>query len=233
VTQPVPADDARAAGWLSSGIRGFAESVLSVVPDGFPAYVRAFHPAHRVEGRKRIPVHWTEIAAATGKVAHAAMQLPTFTESGSEYAVLPGVFDDAPAVGSLPTDVAAALVGVLGRHTTTPAHCWFAVWAGYGALAGDVRRAPTFTLPNREYHLLRGPIGAAGELAPSWRQSPNIWWPDDRAWCVATEIDLNTTYIGCSSTCAGEIVAAPEIEAAAIDPSAGITFDSDFLNAAK
>ena len=26
--------------------------------------------------------------------------------------------------------------------------------------------------------------------------SPSIWWPEDRAWCVATDIDLFDTYVG-------------------------------------
>ncbi len=27
-------------------------------------------------------------------------------------------------------------------------------------------------------------------------QTPNLWWPEDRAWFVATEIDLAWTYVG-------------------------------------
>ena len=37
--------DASAASWVVAGLRGFAESVLSLVPAGFPAYGRIFHPA--------------------------------------------------------------------------------------------------------------------------------------------------------------------------------------------
>ena len=28
------------------------------------------------------------------------------------------------------------------------------------------------------------------------RLCPNLWWPDDRAWCVASEIDLDYTLVG-------------------------------------
>jgi hypothetical protein len=44
-----------------------------------------------------------------------------------------------------------------------------------------------------------GPIETALATPPGsqdWDQSPNIWWPDDRAWCVATEVDYARTYVG-------------------------------------
>jgi hypothetical protein len=61
-------------------------------------------------------------------------------------------------------------------------------------------------------------------------ESPSLWWPDDHAWCVASEIDLDTTYIGCSEACRDDLLAVPEIEALSIDPATGITFDSDLVN---
>jgi hypothetical protein len=64
-------------------------------------------------------------------------------------------------------------------------------------------------------------------------QSPNLWWPDDRVWCVATEIDLNTTYIGCDQSTSEEILAMRAVEALAIDPATGVTERSDFLNPFK
>jgi hypothetical protein len=54
-------------------------------------------------------------------------------------------------------------------------------------------------------------------------QSRNLWWPDDRAWCVAAEIDLNTTYIGSSDACREEILAVPQLgKTLPIDPATGI-----------
>lgn len=37
-----PAPDTSAAEWVVAGLRGFAESVLSLVPIGFPVYLRVF-----------------------------------------------------------------------------------------------------------------------------------------------------------------------------------------------
>jgi hypothetical protein len=54
-------------------------------------------------------------------------------------------------------------------------------------------------LPQRDYLLFEGPLEAATELGWNMQgggfvpQSPNLFWPDDHAWCVASEIDLFCT----------------------------------------
>jgi hypothetical protein len=169
-----PAADASAADWLVGDITTFAESVLSIVPSGFPAYCRIFHPAWRwgdVPGRRwedRKEVRWADIAAFTGAHAHADMQLPGITRNWRVHSGLGGLYDEAPREGVLAAATAQGLVAVLGRHTTTPQHCWFGVWEGYGDMRGDerqveIRRAPLFTLPNRGYHLMVGPVEAAAD----------------------------------------------------------------------
>jgi hypothetical protein len=66
--------------------------------------------------------------------------------------------------------------------------------------------------------------------APGWQDGPNIWWPDDRAWCVASEIDLPYTYVGGSKELIEEIVEHPALEALPCDIRDGITYDSDKVN---
>jgi hypothetical protein len=109
------------------------------------------------------------------------------------------------------------------------------VWNGFGiSTREEVRAAPTFVVPAREYHLLHGPVDCITEsvLDGLRHQSANIWWPEDRIWCVATEIDLNTTYIGCDDACRDAILALPGVEALEIDPAAGISWLSDTINPA-
>jgi hypothetical protein len=227
-----PAADPAPAAWIVDSLTTFAESVLSLVPAGFDAYVRVFHPAYRREGEEIVPVRWAEIAAANGKQAHPAMQLPALTANYRfEENAQPGVFDHPPLEGSLPRELAERLPGTLSRHTTTPGRCWFAFWYGFGDLPDEARRAPSFETPGRVYHLFAGPAQAVADSVCSVRyQSANLWWPDDRAWCVATEIDLKTTYIGCSRACRDELLAMSELEAMEIDPSTGIAYLSDSLN---
>lgn len=226
--------DAVPAAWVVRGLRGFGESVLSVVPEGFEAYARIFHPAGN--GDPEVPVPWRDIAQANGRTAHRAMQWPSITGSFRFYngAGQPGVWDRQPEEGALPQALVPVLTPVLSRHTATAGLCWFAVWDGWGALEPGVAEAPAFEIPHRRLFLLTGPITAIGRSlgTPPWWQSPNVWWPDDRAWCVATEIDLESTYVGGTRACIAELTGHPDLEAVAVDPADGITWVSDQVNPA-
>jgi hypothetical protein len=61
-------------------------------------------------------------------------------------------------------------------------------------------------------------------------RSPNLWWPQDHAWCVATDVDLKTTCIGADRSCAQELISLPGVEAALVSPTLGIDWLSDALN---
>jgi len=226
------APDLDAASWVVAGLRGFAESVLSVVPEGFEAYGRICHPAWRDKPETRVT--WREIAAANGRIAHRAMQWPSITGSyrfqhGNSQ---PGVWDREPAEGTLPQELVPVLVSVLSRYTGTPGRCWFAVWDGYGSMALSGNDAPAFEIPHRRLLLLTGPITAlrTSLCTQPWWQSPSLWWPDDRAWCVETDVDLMSTYIGGSRKCIAELVAHEDLEAATVEPTDGISWASDRLN---
>ncbi len=226
------APDATAASWVVAGLRGFAESVLSVVPEGFEAYGRIFHPAWRWEPKTRVT--WRDVARANGRVAHRAMQWPSITGSRRfvHGATQPGIWDHEPEEGSLPQELAPVLASSLARHTGRPERCWFAVWEGYGCLVLSDDDTPTFEIPYRRLLLLTGPITAVWTslcTPPSW-QSPSLWWPDDRAWCVETEVDFMSTYVGGTRECVEELVAHDELEAVIIDPADGVTWASDQLN---
>jgi hypothetical protein len=229
-------DDLRAARWLSENIRSFAVDVGSLVPGTFAAYARVLHPAY--DGGAR--VSWEQIARANRRTVHPEMQFTRLVGYRSRYssgypAKQSGVFDEAPAVGTLPTDVAASLARILARHTATAGRCWFAVWDGHGHLDEAFLSRPTFQLPNRDYHLAHGPVAAAAQslgTIPGLHLSSNLWWPDDHSWCVATDIDLDSTYVGGSQACIEEIMANSELEAMPLGATAGTTADSDTLNPA-
>jgi hypothetical protein len=46
----------------------------------------------------------------------------------------------------------------------------------------------------------------------------NLWWPDDRAWCAANEVDASWTCIGGTHQLIQEILSAPELETFELDP---------------
>lgn len=75
--------------------------------------------------------------------------------------------------------------------------------------------ASRFTIPGREYFLLEGPVS---EVVTEWDGTgggnlPSIWWPQDCAWCIAGDTDLDTTYVGASQACIDVLVASEDIEA--------------------
>ena len=66
---------------------------------------------------------------------------------------------------------------------------------------------------------------------PFWGYSPNIWWPEDRAWCVATDIDLFDTYLGGGMECVQAVLGNPELEALPTTIDARLDLASDATNA--
>jgi hypothetical protein len=52
--------------------------------------------------------------------------------------------------------------------------------------------------PHRSFMLYPGPLDAAWLLVQQagWDHLPNLWWPDDRTWCVRTDIDDHATLVG-------------------------------------
>jgi hypothetical protein len=227
--------------WIAEALHPFAEHrVGSVVPPVFDAFARVFHPAVRYaddwfDDDGPLPpdedVTWAEVAAFNGRTAHRAMEWASITGSwdfrGSDDQ--PGMWNDTPAEGHLPVSVATPLAAVLSRHTTAPADCWFGLWDGFGHTpATDL----TLALPSREYWLLRGPIDlAATNLGEEpAEQSANLWWPADRAWFVATDIDLMTTYVGGSAACIADLLAADGLEAAQVPADQRTTWDADTVN---
>ena len=50
-----------------------AMTLRSLLPDGFAAYARIFHPAYLNKDEER-PVRWSTVASWTGRTAHPLMQ---------------------------------------------------------------------------------------------------------------------------------------------------------------
>lgn len=242
------AEDASAADWVIAGLRGFAESVLSVVPAGFAAYARIFHPAARlppippsrvIDESEIQSVPWQEVAAANGRTAHRTMQWDCLVGAWEgvpgrqPLTEQPGIWDEEPQTGSLPRHLASDLAELLARYTTTPGECFFGLWEGWGGSVVPDDTA-SFHIPHRRMLLLTGPGTAVSTSLqgpePIPHQAPNLWWPADRAWCVATEIDFNTTYLGASQGCVDAVLASSAFEAAAVEPTDGITVYSDTIN---
>jgi hypothetical protein len=63
-------------------------------------------------------------------------------------------------------------------------------------------------------------------------QSPNLWWPEDRAWFVTSEIDFAWTHVGRDNSLVEALVSDSRIEAFPVALTAKADASSDRLNAA-
>ena len=262
-----PEADVSPAGWIVDSVRPFGSGVQSLVPIGFEAYARVFHPARLAEAAV---VRWASVAAAYGREFHPLAQFGALIGTADYHPVSehPEVWDEPPTAGSLDLDVARRLAGVLARHTTTAEKCWFAVWDGFGQLPLSWTSRPgRVRMPQRGMHLFRGPIGdiansfddpggpddvprqgrssirvamlgdapietAHAGVIPEQYQSASLWWPDDRSWCVATDVDLVSSYLAGSRACVDELIADPDLEVLEVPGDSAVDWRSDTINPA-
>jgi hypothetical protein len=148
--------------------------------------------------------------------------------------------------GVIAAEALAAVAPLLEKSTTTPHAVWACLWEGYGYLHGavaglsadgvpggafsapalPVEGLPRLHLPHRAYYVFRGAVPAvvgvsllAQPREIGWRDGPNLWWPEDRAWFVASEIDLPSSYIGCAAPLADALLVDERVDATEVAPT--------------
>ena len=210
--------------------RGSPRTIGSLASEGYDAYARIYHKAEiQAPNMSWEPVRWLELARANNRSVHPEM---SFRE-------VAGLERDEHRRGLrepsryMDQVECSALMNVLGRFTTTPERCYFAVWHGYGGmfnkehleqfygeLAGlRIRRATVqLTFRGPDHILFSGPLEAVmdfqGWIGDRWfGQAPEIWWPEDRAWCVSSDIDAMFTCLAGSHGCIKAVLDTPELEA--------------------
>jgi hypothetical protein len=260
VVEPQPVGDVSGAGWIAPRLGPFGSGrVDSVVPAGFAGYARVLHPLRDADGRPATwaavcarlgatahpLMQWNAIA---GVVHGTAGGVTTST------ARWPG---EPPWLGSLDPAALGALLAVLAAHTRRADLCYLALWEGYGQVwthaprhAGPARGSdptandpisngaildgPRLRLPSRDYVLFRGPLAAAAAVGrrwdPHWAQSPNLFWPADRSWCVASEIDFDSTLVAGPAALIDGVLADPALEAWRVGPGDSLAYDADTIN---
>lgn len=112
------------------------------------------------------------------------------------------------------------------------------------AYPAEVLAGPRLRTPFRDYLLFTGPLRSAqqlghrtpealrGQWPDEWlaRQSPNLLWPDDRSWCVATEIDFDSTLVGGPADLVDALLATPALEAYPVSPGDDLGLYGDRVN---
>jgi hypothetical protein len=253
--------DVHQADWIAPRLAPWdgEYTVALVVPAGFEAYARVLHPAESPDNGERL-VRWAEVAAWSGLPLRNDAQFHSIALPPHEPGGAPPFGGQGPRQGSLYVPDAEALAAIARHWTRTPQDCWFCVWDGFGwpgftmsasmtesgaptefveqprrdPVPGPVRDGPRVRLPHRDYLLYRGTAAAVSEVAGldgTWDQCPNLWWPADRAWCVASDIDLQWSYVGGPRGLIDAILADDRIEALPAAPDDPLTRVEDWVSA--
>ncbi|WEG13276.1 hypothetical protein PU629_02615 [Pullulanibacillus sp. KACC 23026] len=224
-----PSTNIHKAKWLMDKLYPF-ESYLagSVIPEGFEAYARILHPATSLKDGQ--PVTWAEIAQWSGRIYHPEMQFESIGTpiKGKRLAEKPW---DGQLPYSMPNSQLKALANLLAPFTQTPDSIWCLVWEGR---VGQLKKTghPLVSKPNRRYYLFNGCIHDLGsdEFEKSRCEPPEYWFPEDKAWCVATDMDIFWTYVGGSYECVDSILHSRQLESVPAKLRSGLTVESDRIN---
>ncbi len=98
------------------------------------------------------------------------------------------------------------------------------------ARQGLIKNAAPFELPQRPMRLLNAPLAAVGDLHEYLCHAPSVWWPQDRAWCIGTDVDLVTTYVGGASAAIDALLADNQLEVLQVGDDQSVTWEADTIN---
>lgn len=186
----------------------------SLVPEGYPAYGRLLHPASSREPGGPDRWRWSDIAASQGGRIDPEVRFNALVGwAGTADPPWPYHW---PPNGTLDETSCQALAEILPAFTSQPGRCWFCLWDGYGwpELPAHGQGPPRVPLAySIDCLLFNGPVTAACNFrSGGWFQSPTLWWPDDRAWCVTTDVDGFSTYIAGTQECLDALSRDPRLE---------------------
>lgn len=219
-------------------------TVAATIPDHFEAYARIFH---RMDGGRDLERRWADVARAKGTFMHPEAQFHRLAKTELYQNALidgaNGVDYWRPNQGELDEGQLQALTALLGGNTAKGQDIFQAVWEGWGGFkpgAGSIPSGPgqALTVANglRRYWVFRGSLG---ELAhPPWFgdglgfSSPtlNLAWPADHSWCLATEIDFDSTLVGGTAELIDAIVQSEVLEALRVTPATDLSSEGDVVN---
>lgn len=253
--------DISAARWVEQGLGQDFAHVKALIPRGFARYARLFHPARNQHGEpvrwaevaawSGRTVHplmaferisnpsrgygagaspWNEDPCEGSLDSDDAIALAEFLANFTDtpqqcfFAVWEGYGQFTPGASvmlcSFSESGAEPEVPVPEPQVLLP--------------PAEVLTAERLTGVGRDYVLYAGPLSVVTSFFVNfWHDSPNIWWPEDRKWCVATDIDLNSTYVGGSEACIEALVNDARFEVLATTLDAPVHLEADTLNIAE
>lgn len=197
------ADTIAPAEWLGASCHGDPWTVGALVPNQYPSVLRVYPPAP-------CPGDWWALYRDLFHVVASIGERHTTSPERAWFAIWEGHgFDKVTShiahYGPLGDDARRALerervaLRDEDRRRNT-------------AIRDELDQLPRFDRPDRAYYLLKGPVAAVTELrdpgsSDEWR-NPDLFWPADRRWFVATDVDFWSLYVGGENTFTNELAGA-------------------------
>ncbi len=180
------------ADWIESACRGVWWTVGALVPNQYSMVLRVAAP-------DPMPGDWWSAYRALFEIVASAGALHTSTPDRAWFAVWEGHgFESATthiAWGDPPFDD-----DTRRRREEERLRLREEDRRRNTATRLALSRLPRFHLPNRTYYLFGGPVSAVAEVcypdSPTEWRNPDLFWPDDRRWFVATDVDFWSLYVG-------------------------------------
>jgi hypothetical protein len=197
--------DAGAASWIEPRLGRFG-SVSGLVPSGYAGQVVVFDPP--VVG----PDHRGDLRDAVATLASVAARHTT-TPDAAWFAIWHGYGWTSGRVMSSTSSTSWLERRRIEKDQERRSR----------TLAEELALVPTFELPQREHYVLSGPVEAAARIrspGDRYEQLPDLWWPEDRAWFVATDTDLAWTYVAGTDELLADVTAAFPGRTAPVDRDA-------------
>jgi hypothetical protein len=253
-------DGASAGAWIAPALRdGFGGYTKQQVPQIYEAYARILHPAWDDEGnevtwaevarrlgtRAHREMQWHAIVGSydpfnftdsrwsggnprTGELVkdkldqlclilarHTATPESAFFGMST---IMSGVAEEWPDAPQL----------------EQPAREWVVLkgpLAAVDQIAISSRHGSSFGFGFAVYSDGRREVVSGDEMPERFsREVPNLIWPEDRAWFVASEVDLDSTLVGGSRALIDALLAAADLEVWEVDGEVSLQSDADKLN---
>ncbi len=195
-----PADTVASTDWIGESCQGEPWTVGALVPNRYESLLRVFAPAP-------CPGDWWSAYREIFEVVASIGEHHTSSPDRAWFAIWEGHgFDRAAARVAWPDPP----VDVTERRARNDerSRLRHENRRDNAAIRGALDQVPRFERPGRTYYLLNGPVTAVTQLhypdGGGWR-NPDLFWPDDRRWFVATDVDFWSLYIGGSSSFIAEL----------------------------
>jgi hypothetical protein len=238
--------------WLlqlhSAQPKGIGVQVGRLLPQGYPRYIRLFHPLSLSDDGVRCrPRTWRSVADAAGLVFHPEVQWRLLrpriegTFAGQTTTALaflqesegkadPDQLGRWPLEGTIGEPSGSRLFDLLAQVAgTQQVYFYYGTAASFLCLKDMLFRAPmtAYRAVQELADRAVAPPTSDGVRVPG----PELVWPEDRSWVVATDCDLVSTYVACDERLADLLASDPLLEVLPVTLATRIDFDADSINA--